>query len=43
MARTVVLDATVVIHLAKAERLDLLGSLEGWVFVVPDQVVEEVT
>lgn len=37
------LDATVVIHLAKSGRLDLLGSLEGWAFVVPDQVVEEVT
>jgi len=42
-ARTVVVDATVVIHLAKAGRLDLLGAMEGWLFVVPDQVVEEVT
>lgn len=41
-ARTVVVDATVVIHLANAGRLDLLGSLEGWDFVAPDQVVEEV-
>ena len=39
---TVVLDATVVIHLAQADRLDLLGAMEGYVFVVPDQVVEEV-
>jgi predicted nucleic acid-binding protein len=39
----VVVDATVVIHLAKARRLDLLGALEGWDFVVPDQVVEEVS
>jgi len=41
--RVVVVDATVVIHLAKAGRLDLLGALEGWDFVVPGQVVEEVT
>jgi predicted nucleic acid-binding protein len=41
--KTVVMDATVVIHLAKAARFDLLGSLKGWDFVVPDQVVEEVT
>ena len=41
--KTVAVDATVVIHLAKAERLHLLGSLEGWAFVIPDQVVEEVT
>jgi len=42
-SRTVVLDATVVIHLAQAGRLNLLGSLSEWVFVVPDQVVEEVS
>lgn len=42
MARTTVLDATVVIHLVKANRLDLMGSREGWSFVVADQVVEEV-
>jgi predicted nucleic acid-binding protein len=41
--RVGVVDATVVIHLAKARRLDLLGALDGWDFVVPDQVVEEVT
>jgi len=41
--KTVVVDATVVIHLAKAEYLNLLGSLEGWAFVIPDQVVAEVT
>jgi len=41
--RTVVVDTTVIIYLAKANRLDLLGSLQGWDFVVPDQVVEEVT
>jgi predicted nucleic acid-binding protein len=41
--KVVVVDATVIIHLTKAGRLDLLGTLEGWDFVVPDQVVEEVT
>jgi predicted nucleic acid-binding protein len=40
---TVVVDATVIIHLAKAGKLHLLGSLERWHFVVPDQVVEEVS
>ena len=40
---TVVVDATVVIHLAEVGSLSLLGSLRGWAFVVPDQVVEEVT
>lgn len=39
---TVVVDATVVINLANAGRLDLLGSLAGWDFVVPDEVVEEI-
>ena len=43
VTRTVVVDATVVIHLAKAGRLDLLGSLQGWDFVVPDQDGEEVS
>lgn len=38
-----IVDATVVIHLAKAGRLDLLGSLDRWTFVVPEQVVGEVT
>lgn len=41
--RTVVVDTTVVINLIKAGRLDLLGVMKGWEFVVPDQVVEEVT
>ncbi len=40
---TVVVDATVIIHLAKAEHLALLGCVKGWAFVVPDQVVAEVT
>lgn len=42
-ARTVAVDATVLIHLIRAGRLDLLGSMGGWEFVVPDQVVEEVS
>ncbi len=41
--RTVVVDATVVIHLTRAGRLHVLGAIKGYVFVVPDQVVEEVT
>jgi len=40
---TVVLDATAVIHLAGADRLDVLGAIGDHDFVVPDQVVEEVT
>lgn len=40
---TVVVDATVIIHLAKAGKLHLLGSFERWHFVVPDQVVGEVS
>lgn len=39
---TVVVDATVVIHLANAGRVDLLGAMTRWEFVVPDQVVEEI-
>lgn len=41
--RIVVVDATVVINLARADSLDLLGSVRGVEFVVPDEVVEEVT
>ena len=41
-AKTVVVDATVVIHLANAGQLHLLGALSGWEFVIPDQVVEEI-
>lgn len=37
--RTVVLDASVVINLIHAGRLDLLGKIEGYEFVVPDQVI----
>ncbi len=40
---TVVVDATVIIHRADAGSLGLLGLLQGWEFVVPDQVVKEVT
>lgn len=40
---TVVLDTTVVINLANAGRLEMLGRIEGYAFVVPDQVVEEVS
>jgi len=42
-ANTVILDATVVIHLARAGRLGLLGRVEGYEFVVTEQVVNEVT
>ncbi|HXG43405.1 MAG TPA: hypothetical protein VNJ71_01470 [Gemmatimonadales bacterium] len=43
-ARTVVLDASVVINLIHAGRLDLLGRIAGYEFVVPEQVIEvEVT
>lgn len=42
--RTVVLDASVVINLIHACRLDLLAKIEGYEFVVPEQVIElEVT
>jgi predicted nucleic acid-binding protein len=42
--RTVVLDASVVINLIHAGRLDLLAKIEGYEFVVPEQViVREVT
>jgi predicted nucleic acid-binding protein len=37
--RTVVLDASVVINLIHAGRLDLLGKIEGYEFVVPEQVI----
>lgn len=40
---TVVIDATVVINLVQARCLDILGNLEGYSFVVPGQVVEEVS
>ncbi|MFZ5622975.1 MAG: hypothetical protein ACOY71_00920 [Gemmatimonadota bacterium] len=37
--RTVVLDASVVINLIHAGRLDLLGKIAGYEFVVPEQVI----
>jgi len=39
VGRTVVLDASVVINLIHAGRLDLLGKIEGYEFVVPEQVI----
>ena len=39
----VVVDATVVIHLADTGSLWVLGALQDYEFVVPEQVVEEVT
>jgi predicted nucleic acid-binding protein len=39
VGRTVVLDASVVINLIHAGRLDLLGRIEGYEFVVPEQVI----
>ena len=38
-AQTVVMDASVVINLIHAGRLDLLGKIEGYEFVVPEQVI----
>ena len=39
VGRTVVLDASVVINLIHASRLDLLGKIEGYNFVLPEQVI----
>jgi len=39
-ATTVALDATVVIHLARAKCLAALGAIEDYDFVVTEQVVE---
>jgi predicted nucleic acid-binding protein len=36
--RTVVLDTSVVINLIHAGRLELLGRITGYEFVVPEQV-----
>ncbi len=41
--RVVAVDATIVINLIHVDRLDLLGRLEGWDFIVPEQVAEEVS
>lgn len=43
MGCTVVCDATVVINLAVVERLELCAAIEGYAFVLPPVVVEEVT
>jgi predicted nucleic acid-binding protein len=40
--REVVIDATVLINLCHAERLDLLGALSEFAFVVPPEVIAEV-
>jgi predicted nucleic acid-binding protein len=42
-SRVVVTDANVLINLIHAGRLELLGALTGHRFVVPEQVVAEVT
>jgi len=42
-ARVVVVDTSVVINLVHVNRLDILGRLDGWEFVVPEQIVEEVS
>jgi predicted nucleic acid-binding protein len=39
----VAVDATVVVNLVRAGRLDLLGTVRDLEFVVPDEVVEEVS
>ncbi|MHB0979132.1 MAG: hypothetical protein ACYC5Q_03475 [Thermoleophilia bacterium] len=41
--RIVVTDANVLINLIHVERLDVLGALEGYEFVVPADVREEIT
>ena len=41
--RVVVADANVLINLIHAGRLDLLGALTAFEFVVPDHVVAEIT
>jgi predicted nucleic acid-binding protein len=40
--RTVVVDANVLINLAHLDRFDLLGALEGFDFVIPQEVRQEV-
>jgi predicted nucleic acid-binding protein len=42
-SRVVVTDANVLINLIHAGRLDLLGSLTAFEFVVPDHVIAEIT
>jgi predicted nucleic acid-binding protein len=40
--RTVVVDANVLINLSHLDRLDLLGALKGFDFVIPQEVRQEV-
>lgn len=40
--RTVVVDTNILINLLHVDRLDLLGQIPGYVFVVPEDVVKEV-
>ena len=42
-ARVVVVDASVLINFIHVDRLDILGRLSGFEFVVPEQVVAEVS
>jgi predicted nucleic acid-binding protein len=42
-SRVVVTDANILINLIHAGRLDLLGALAAFEFVVPDHVVSEIT
>lgn len=42
-ARVVIVDANVLINLIHVDRLDLLGSLSDFEFLVPEQVVEKVS
>ena len=39
----IVVDASVIINLAKSGRMSVLGSIMGYEFVVPDHVVDEIT
>jgi predicted nucleic acid-binding protein len=41
--QTVVIDANILINLMHAGRLDLLGALTSFEFVVPDDVIAEIT
>lgn len=41
--RIVVVDANILINLSHLDRLDLLGAMEGFDFVIPQEVRQEVT
>lgn len=43
VVRVVVTDANILINLIHVQRLELLGALPGYEFVVPDEAVREVT